>query len=230
MALLTALIVVAAACKPVTDQKAGTATAPPDAQRASVMIDSVSYRHDRSMKYTIYDLAQTPPRAIGGAIVGRLATGGEKGCCVGLPKAWRSGLKVRVQWQEGDREQTYPQEYVRDLEIPRYDTPADLFVVFYPEHEVEVVVSAAEPGHPDWRGRVKQTPWEQCLATNERKVCKAALPKLFDTESSKGYCTYVFEEKRPNAEDNCWFAMHECMRDYEDEAFCKGILWGPRRK
>ncbi len=139
-------------------------------------------------------------------------------------------MKVRVQWEEADRKQIYPEKYSRDLEIPRYDTPADLYVVFYPEHEVEVVVSAASPGHPEWRGKIKKTPWEQCVESQGLKACKAVLPKQFDTESSQGFCTYVREDKPENGEDNCKFAMLQCMRDYEDEPFCKKILWGPRRK
>jgi len=136
-------------------------------------------------------------------------------------------MKVRVQWQESDREKTYPEKYSRDLEIPRYDTPADLYVVFYPEHEVEVVVSVGEPGNPAWRGKLKQTPWEHCMETAGRKACKAALPKLFDAKGSRGLCSLMKESNFPDAENLCGSAMFDCMRDYEDEAFCKKTLWAP---
>lgn len=198
----------------------------------SVMIDSVNYMHERSTKYTLYDLAQAPMRAVGGAIVDRLATGGEKGCCLSLPVTWRPGLKVKLQWHESDRTTIYEDRFV-ELEIPKYAHPADLYVVFHPSHEVELVVSAVEPGHPDWPGRVKSTPWEHCLAQHERKVCKAALPKQFDTKSSQGFCTYTKSKDFPaenfDGEALCMAALHQCLVDYEDEPFCKNILWGERR-
>lgn len=184
------------------------------------------------MSYTLFDLSQNPPQAIGGATVDRLGSGGEKGCCLALPTVWKPGMKVRVQWTESDLKRTYPEEHLRVLEIPKYETPGDLFVVFYPGHEVEVVVSAAEPGHPGWQGKVKKTPWEMCLDKHGKKPCKAALPKLFDTASSQGFCTYIKEEwpGDKESEDLCEFAMLRCMQDYEDEEFCKKILWGSRRK
>jgi hypothetical protein len=221
-------LALAAGCTPPSDD-AG-ALAKPASDQSSVTIDSVNYMHERGVKYTLYDLAQTPPRAVGGAIVNMLGTGGEKGCCLGLPRIWKPGMKVRVVWSEADRQQTFPGELTRDLEIPRYDAPADLYVVFYPGQEVELVVSAAEPGHPDWRGRIKKTPWEQCLELHGRKPCKAALPKQFDTESSKGLCVSMKEENLADAENLCQFSMERCMQDFEDEPFCKGILWGPRKK
>jgi hypothetical protein len=221
--LLALFMIVIVGCEPTARAEKKPASA-----GNSVMTDSVNYMHDREIKYTLYDLAKTPMLAVGGAIVEPLATGGEKGCCLSLPTYWKPGMKVRVAWGEADRKQIYPEKYTRDLEIPKYDKPADLYVVFYPGHDVEVVVSPAEPGHPDWRGRIKNTPWEQCLATHERKVCKAALPKQFDT-SSQGFCNYLKEESPENML-LCDDAMAECMRDYEDEPFCKNILWGPRKK
>ena len=197
---------------------------------ASVLIDSVNYMHERGVQYTLYDLAKTPAAPIGGSIVMMLATGGEKGCCLSLPRIWRPGIKVRLAWQESDRQRTYPEKYARDLEIPRYTTPADLYVVFSAPHEVELVVSQAEPGHPDWQGSIKKPPWEQCVQTYGRKPCFAALPKMFDTASSRGECKYMKEHDFPNAENLCTFALAECMRDFEDEPFCKDLLWSTRER
>ena len=211
------------ACKPVSDA-ASLALGKSNPGTTSVMIDSVNYMHERGVSYTVYDLSKTPPRAIGGAMVDSLATGGEKGCCMGLPNLWRPGLKLRLVWRESDRLRTY-EETTRDLEVPRYEAPADLYVVFYPGHEVELVVSLAEPGHPEWRGKIKKTPWNQCVETYGRKPCFAELPKQFDTASSKGECTYMKEHDFPDADNLCAFAMSECVRDFEDEPFCKDLLW-----
>jgi hypothetical protein len=220
-------------CKPVitslTEAHQEETTQLPAADISSVMSDSVNYMHERGVQFTLYDLSTTPPTAIGGSIVQMLATGGDKGCCLKLPKVWRPGIKVRLGWEESDRERTYPEKYTRDLEVPRYAEPADLYVVFYPDHDVEIVVSKGEPGHPDWQGRIKETPWENCLAHNERKVCKRATARIFDT-NAKGVCTYFRAEKFPDADANCQALMQQCMLDYEDESFCKGILWGEFKK
>lgn len=231
VSLMLAASLLATGCERVRD--GGEAASPAAAQSqgtSGVSIDSVSYRHDRSMKYTLFDLSKTPPQAIGGEIVGRLASGGSTGCCLALPATWRPGLRVRVEWTESDRDTSYPEKHSRDIEIARYDKPAGLFVVFYPPHEVEVVVSGAEPGHPEWTGQIKQTPWDYCVETNGRKPCKAALPKLFDAASRQGYCTSLRETKVPDGEELCSFSLYRCMQDYEDEPFCKSVLWGPRRK
>lgn len=226
--LLASIMVLASGCKPtsqIQQMSPGAAASGSAQESSSVMTDSVNYMHERGLKYTLYDLSKTPPTAIGGAIVYMLGSGGEKGCCIALPKTWRPGIKVRVQWHESDRTQIYPQEYNRDLEVPRYDQPADLYVVFHSKNEVELVVSQAEPGHPEWQGRIKQTPWEHCLAGNERKVCKAALPKMFDT-SARGVCTYFKREKLADADVLCATLMKQCMDDFEDKSYCESILWG----
>ena len=226
--VLAAVALALGACQP-PQARGDAAGAGAPADTVSVTVDSVNYQHERAVQYTLYDLSRTPPLAVGGALVVMLATGGEKGCCVSLPKTWRPGLKVRVDWEESDRQVIYPEKYSRELEIPRYDSPADLFVVFHPAHEVELGVSPAEPGHPDWRGRIRNTPWEQCVEAHGRKPCKAALPKTFGT-GSQGMCTYFKEEKLPDADDLCATLMAECMKDWEDQPFCDGVLWGPRKK
>lgn len=226
---MAACVLWLSACKPVVSASpALVASSAEPGDTSSVTSDSVNYTLDLGMQYTLYDLSKTPPAAVGGGFVDSLVAGGQKGCCLSLPNTWRAGMKVRVQWNESDHDHIYD-ERKQDLDIPRYDKPADLYVVFYPGHEVEVVVSPAEPGHPDWKGRIKQSPWEYCLAKNERKICKRATAKMFDT-SAVGFCTYLKEENDPQQEDLCFAQMHQCMQDYEDELFCKGILWGPRKK
>lgn len=226
--LTVAVVLSLCACKPASESVAQI-HGKVSSETVSVMTDSVNYMHERSVAYALYDLALRPPRAIGGAIVDRLTTGGEKGCCVGLPTTWRPGLTLRLVWHESDRIRSY-EENTRDMEVPRYETPADLYVVFYPGNEVELVVSAGEPGHPGWRGRLKKTPWEQCVETYTRKPCFMALPKQFDTRSSKGACTYMKENNVKDGDELCQSANIECVRDYEDKRFCTQLLWDAYRK
>lgn len=182
-----------AACSPASDTAADSLAAQPaKADTVSVMVDSVNYRHDREIKYELYDLSHTGSRPVGGSIVSPLTSGGNKGCCLNLPSQWRPGLKLRVTWGEATKE-ILRDRFERTLDIPRYEQPSDLYVVFYPSHEVEVVVSVGEPGHPTWAGRIKQTPWQFCVAQHGRKECSAANPDPI-LQSLKESCPHVPEE------------------------------------
>jgi hypothetical protein len=230
---LAAVMLSLAGCKPaLTANAVGHATeaSTPQGENRAVVTDSVNYMYDRGVTYTLYDLSTTPPTAIGGSSVYMLASGGAQACCLNLPLAWRPGIKVRVQWTESDTKQIFPGKNVKDLEIPRYERPANVFVVFYPGQEVEVVVSEGEPGHPAWKGRMKETPWENCVAKNGRKPCKAATARLFDTVSYVGFCRSLVDDKEADADSLCASAMNRCMDDYEDKDYCHGILWGVPKK
>jgi len=228
--ILIALLGLLAACESKTDTDRATDTVPKAGDSvASVMVDSVNYRHDMGMDYTLYDRSGGEKKAVGGSIVNPLEGGGAKGCCLALPKDWHPEIKVLLEWSESDFVKIYPEKYVRELEIPRYEKPADLYVVFYPEHEVEVVVSSGEPGHPAWAGRIKQTPWDACVAEFGRKVCKRAIPMVgLSLEELQGYCTFVREEHVD--QKSCTDAYDQCLRNYEDDELCKKTLWGARRK
>lgn len=209
-------------------EKAGE-TAKSEPSIAGVMVDSVNYMHDRATEYTLYDVSGSNKTPVGGSIVSRLSSGGAKGCCLKLPRTWHAGIKLRVEWQEADTEQIFPEKHVEELELPRYDHPADVYVVFYPKHEVEVLVSPAEPGHPEWAGRIKETPWDLCVAEQGRKVCKRAIPKAgLSLREMQGYCTYLKEEGVELS--TCDSILRECIENYEDEILCKKTLWGARKK
>lgn len=224
-ALVVAMMWASAGCDVRPGHALAASAQKAESDTAAVAIDSVSYRHDRSMNYTLLDLSQNPPVPIGGSIVDRLASGGDKGCCLNLPHVWRPGLKVRVSWHESDREQIHPETYVRDLEIPRYERPTDLYVVFYPGHEVEVVVSEAEPGHPEWKGRLSLLPWEHCVKERGEKSCKDVLPKYggASPREMQGHCRWLQEQEFPK--DRCEAAIAFCVRFYEDEEYCRTLLW-----
>ena len=190
------------------------------------MVDTVNYQHDRGARYTLYDLSGGKKTAVGGDIADPLASGGAKNCCVSLPQVWKPGMKLLLEWQEGDFERTYPERYSKELEIPRYEQPADLYVVFYPQHDVELVVSFGEPGHPQWAGRVKQTPWNACVEQVGRKACKASIPKPgLDLEELRGLCSYFKEQALSDADQLCQSVLNECIGNYEDEELCSRLVW-----
>lgn len=220
--LMLALLLLLAACRPAGSQAPGE---PAARDTVAAAVQSVNYMHERSTQYTLYDLTVSPAQAVGGSIVDRLQAGGDRGCCVALPKVWRPGRRVRLEWEESDREQIHPKQ-TREMEIPKYDVPGDLYVVFLPKHAVELVVSNAEPGHPQWKGSIAQNPWDACVAANGRRPCFLALPKLFDTKSYVGFCNSVKDQRLADAEALCSSATRHCLQDFEDDGFCREILWG----
>lgn len=223
--LLGMLCLTLLACEPQAGADNASEAEKPTSTVAGVMVDSVNYMHERATKYTLYDVTGGNNKPVGGAIVERLASGGAKDCCLKLPGAWHAGIKLRVEWQEADTEQIFPEKYVKELELPRYDHPADVYVVFYPKHEVEVLVSPAEPGHPEWAGRIKETPWDTCVAEHGRKVCKRAIPKAgLSLEEMRGFC--LSDTLDPG---QCERLLNTCIEDYEDKEMCTKLVWDAKK-
>ena len=146
-----------------------------DPDSVTVSTDAVNYMHDWGLGYTLFNQADNQP--IGGGILGFLEGPGGKGCCLKLPKKWRPGMQVRLEWQKSDKKMTEETMRVKVLEIPEYGKPGDLYVGFYPGDEIEIVVSWDEPGHPEWRGREREPPYQACLSKLPKKVCEKELPK-----------------------------------------------------
>ncbi|WP_164521530.1 DUF3304 domain-containing protein [Iodobacter ciconiae] len=160
-----------------SDEEAVAAASKVPADSVSVSVDEVNYNADLEIKYTAFDVSGGgSTEAIAGGIVVPLAAGGAKSCCVNLPKVWRPGIKIKVEWQEADKE-IRPEIYRQALELPRYQKPGDVYLVFYPEHQLEVIASHVEPSHPDWPGKIKEPPLEACLQKNTKKFCMQSLPK-----------------------------------------------------
>lgn len=84
-------------------------------------------------------------------------------CCVNVPKKWRSGLTVTVGWQDegswlldgsgkevirnGNTVLVPAPRKSKTVQIPEYTTPETLWVHFFPNDEVKVVMSKYWPGH-----------------------------------------------------------------------------------
>ncbi|WP_017453016.1 DUF3304 domain-containing protein [Herbaspirillum rubrisubalbicans] len=146
-----------------------------DPDSVTVSTDAVNYMHDWGLGYTLFNQADNQP--IGNGILGFLEGPGGKGCCLKLPKKWKPGMQVRVEWQKSDKKMTEETMRIKVMEIPEYDKPGDLYVAFYTGDEVEIVVSWAEPGHPEWTGRERELPYQACLSKLSKKVCEKELPK-----------------------------------------------------
>jgi hypothetical protein len=206
---------------------------------AGVYVDVINYNYDRSYQFTLYDLTREDKPPISGGIVWPLASGGNVNCCVSLPRVWRPGLKVLLKWGEAD-EKTKEEiaRHEHEFEIPRYKRPGNLYIVYMPESEVQLVVSEVEPGSDKWPGQVKQTPWDYCVKTNGRKPCKAAVAKTYPYQ---GFCTNwnrrgpkeLERDRRlgiDGSRDLCKESWDRCLYEYEDEEFCNKVLWGKEPK
>ena len=70
-------------------------------------------------------------------------------CCVTLPATWRPGLTVRVGWDMPEETTHIPKSKI--VEVEKYDEPGDVYVHFFPDDEIRVVVTrwiGASPNHP----------------------------------------------------------------------------------
>lgn len=146
-----------------------------DSDSVTVSTDAVNYMHDWGLGYTLFNQADNQP--IGSGILGFLEGPGGKGCCLKLPKKWKPGMQVRVEWQKSNKKMTEETMRIKVMEIPEYDEAGDLYVAFYPGDEVEVVVSWVEPGRPNWRGKERVMPYESCLARLAQSECEKNMPK-----------------------------------------------------
>ena len=96
-------------------------------------------------------------------------------CCVSLPTQWRPGLKVVVKTRLGTKAKTY-QEWAHEkiplrtheLEVPRYEEPATLWVQILDGGKLAAVVSRYDPPHANWPGEVKG--WPRASIEHRRKL------------------------------------------------------------
>ena len=60
-------------------------------------------------------------------------------CCASIPRIWYPGIKVRVRWNMPEGIQDVIKE--KTVEVERYDEPGSIYMHFFPNDEVRVVVS-----------------------------------------------------------------------------------------
>ena len=85
----------------------------------------------------------------GGANMTAYGAGGASVCCAVIPAVWYPGMKVRVYWDMPIGITDVVKE--KEVEVERYEVPADIYLHFFPDDQVRVVVTrygGASPKHP----------------------------------------------------------------------------------
>ena len=77
----------------------------------------------------------------GGGNMSRWGAGGAEICCASIPRVWYPGMKVLVQWDMPEGHTHIVKE--KTVEVEKYDEPGDIYMHFFPNDEVRVVISNA---------------------------------------------------------------------------------------
>lgn len=77
----------------------------------------------------------------GGGNMNAWGAGGAGVCCTSIPRVWRPGKKVRVRWNMPIGRQSVIKEKI--VEVEKYNEPGDIYLHFFPNDEIRVVVSNA---------------------------------------------------------------------------------------
>ena len=75
----------------------------------------------------------------GGANMARWGAGGAEVCCASIPRVWYPGMKVLVRWNMPEGHTNVIKEKI--VEVEKYDEPGDIYMHFFENDEVRVVVS-----------------------------------------------------------------------------------------
>lgn len=67
-------------------------------------------------------------------------------CCASIPRIWYPGMKVRVRWNMPIGRQDVIKEKI--VEVEKYDETGSIYLHFFPEDVVRVVVSPVGPRSP----------------------------------------------------------------------------------
>lgn len=83
----------------------------------------------------------------GGGKMSAWAAGTANICCASIPRVWYPGMKVRVRWNMPIGRQDVIKEKI--VEVEKYDRPGSIYLHFFPNDEVRVVVSNIGGPHPE---------------------------------------------------------------------------------
>ncbi|UXY15135.1 DUF3304 domain-containing protein [Chitiniphilus purpureus] len=230
-------------CQP-TDAVSASASTPASAASApasdpdTFMASSrgVNYDHEFGIDYTLRWANGTTGDAVGGGSVGPFEGSGQN-CCVSLPRTWHPGLKLKVEWVALDlstrkSNEWKTQNHQAELAIPEYTAPGDLYVLFHPGNQLELLVSPHEPGTLGWAGREKLEPQEACVARHGKKECMKSFPKYprdsYEARAARfrDACQEDSIKNSPNPEgdkNSCAWFVEECKKKWviKDKRMCE---------
>lgn len=83
----------------------------------------------------------------GGGGMTRWGAGTANICCASIPRVWYPGMKVHVRWDMPDGHTHNVKEKIVDVE--KYDTPGSIYLHFFPNDQIRVVVTNLDPNHPE---------------------------------------------------------------------------------
>ena len=83
----------------------------------------------------------------GGGNMSAWGAGSADICCTSIPRVWYPGMKVLVQWNMPEGVKDVIKEKI--VEVERYDRPGSIYMHFFPNDEVRVVVSWVGPRNPN---------------------------------------------------------------------------------
>lgn len=84
----------------------------------------------------------------GGANMRAWGAGGAEICCTSIPRTWQPGIKMLVRWNMPEGVQDVVKEKI--VEVEKYDEPGGIYMHFFPNDEIRVVVSWVGPGNPKY--------------------------------------------------------------------------------
>ena len=82
----------------------------------------------------------------GGGTMSAWGAGSANICCTSIPSVWHPGMNVLVQWDMPIGHTHVVKEKV--VEVEKYDETGDIYMHFFPNDEVRVVVSWVGPRNP----------------------------------------------------------------------------------
>lgn len=124
LVVLTALSL--SACAGLGEEKSGAASA-----TAAAQVGIVNHTGDYIYSASV--------NGAGGGKMSAWGAGYANICCTSIPSVWYPGMKVRVRWNMPVGRQDVIKEKI--VEVEKYDRPGSVYLHFFPNDEVRVVVS-----------------------------------------------------------------------------------------
>ncbi|WP_137009668.1 DUF3304 domain-containing protein [Aquitalea aquatilis] len=118
-------------------------------------------------------------------------------CCVALPEKWQPGMKMVVLTQAGTKAKTleeWDKEKIpvipHQVDVPRYTTPARVWIQIMSPDKVLVTVSNYSPENPNWPGEIKGGPkpsleYRRKIWDRDNSLLQKQLKKMIEARDSK---------------------------------------------